>query len=151
MITASPSIGLNRSEQGRDTDSRLRQAKARIQSSRQVRREKVDLMAWKAKNLQQGQINEACHSSNGLQPNPSASALYYQDVTQERQKAKFCLSFLSSLVEGMMDTVLVVNPKTGLIEYANKAALRMFDCQFEDLIDHPPDIFCPLETTAEIS
>jgi len=96
-------------------------------------------MAWKVKNLEQGQINDASHSSN-------APALYYQDVTQERQKAKFYMSFLSSLVEGMMDTVLIVNPKTGLVEYANKAAQRMFDCQLEDLIDHPPDIFYSLET-----
>ncbi len=107
-------------------------------------------MSSKVKNLQQVRINDACHSSNNLQPNtsddPNTSALYYQDITQERQKARFCLGFLSSLVEGMMDTVLVVNPKTGLVEYANKAALRMFDCQFEDLIDHSPDIFCPLET-----
>jgi len=101
-------------------------------------------MSSKVKNFQQVRINDVDTSSNGLQPN--TSDVYYQDITQERQKSRFCLNFLSSLVEGMMDTVLVVNPKTGLVEYANKAALRMFDCQFQDLIDHPPDIFCPLET-----
>ncbi|MEW6382079.1 MAG: ATP-binding protein [bacterium] len=75
-----------------------------------------------------------------------SSALYYQDAPPQRQKARIFPAPLASLLEGMQDTILVINPETGLIEYANRAALEMFDCQLEDLIDHTPDIFGSSET-----
>ncbi|MEW5802708.1 MAG: ATP-binding protein [bacterium] len=74
---------------------------------------------------------------------PTPPAFYCQGTKQKRQRARF--RFLAALMEGMMETVLIVNPKTGLVEYANKAALKMFDCRLEDVLNHPPDIFCHWE------